>query len=270
MMSAYPDEYSRMLEVSDDFGFDLLNTERDLFEIDHCAAGAYLAQDWGFPDELGRGDRHPPRRASSRRFRHLPSHQGLLAPFRYARLRRLFAGQAVVLGRTHGDASECPFFMARRIAGSCQDRTRKASCCRASVSWALIRPANSQSDRRPVFPAALFSWRPGVLAREQRTIAVETSKSPRPCSMSSPSRVSHERVRVRHNVAACAAPLVCRFQVARVRAILWTRSSDMAENRFSRRHFFFGSLLAGAVPNAGFGSDGLAEAPRLSSPPMRS
>lgn len=52
MMSAYPDEYSRMLEVSNDFGFDLLRTERDLFEIDHCAAGAYLAQDWDFPDEL--------------------------------------------------------------------------------------------------------------------------------------------------------------------------------------------------------------------------
>jgi putative nucleotidyltransferase with HDIG domain len=52
MMSAYPDEYSRMLAVSNDFGFDLLKTERDLFEIDHCAAGAYLAQDWNFPDEL--------------------------------------------------------------------------------------------------------------------------------------------------------------------------------------------------------------------------
>ena len=52
LMSAYPDEYTRMLEVSDDFGFDLLQTERDLFEIDHCAAGAYLAQDWDFPDEL--------------------------------------------------------------------------------------------------------------------------------------------------------------------------------------------------------------------------
>jgi putative nucleotidyltransferase with HDIG domain len=52
LMSAYPDEYSRMLEVSDDFGFDLLETERDLFEVDHCAAGAYLAQDWDFPDEL--------------------------------------------------------------------------------------------------------------------------------------------------------------------------------------------------------------------------
>jgi len=52
LMSAYPDEYSRMLSVSDDYGFDLLETERDLFEIDHCAAGAYLAQDWNFPDEL--------------------------------------------------------------------------------------------------------------------------------------------------------------------------------------------------------------------------
>ena len=52
MMSAFPSEYTRMLEVSNDFGFDLLQTERDLFDIDHCAAGAYLAQDWDFPDEL--------------------------------------------------------------------------------------------------------------------------------------------------------------------------------------------------------------------------
>lgn len=52
LMSAYPDEYSRMLEVSNDFGFDLLQTERDLFEIDHAMAGAILARDWDFPDEL--------------------------------------------------------------------------------------------------------------------------------------------------------------------------------------------------------------------------
>ena len=52
LMSAYPDEYSRMLEVTADFAFDLLQTERDLFEIDHCAAGAYIAQDWDFPDDL--------------------------------------------------------------------------------------------------------------------------------------------------------------------------------------------------------------------------
>ena len=39
---------------------------------------------------------------------------------------------------------------------------------------------------------------------------------------------------------------------------LRNRSGDsieiVAENSFSRRHFFFGSLLAGAVPTAGFGS----------------
>ena len=52
MMAAYPDEYARMLDVSSEYGFDLLQTERDLFEIDHCAAGAYLAQEWDFPDEI--------------------------------------------------------------------------------------------------------------------------------------------------------------------------------------------------------------------------
>jgi putative nucleotidyltransferase with HDIG domain len=52
LMSAYPEEYERMLSVTLDFGFDLLQTERDLFDIDHCLAGCYLAQDWDFPDEL--------------------------------------------------------------------------------------------------------------------------------------------------------------------------------------------------------------------------
>jgi HD-like signal output (HDOD) protein len=52
LMAAFPAEYLRMLEVSRDNGFELLQTERDLFEIDHCAAGAYMAQDWDFPDEM--------------------------------------------------------------------------------------------------------------------------------------------------------------------------------------------------------------------------
>jgi len=52
LMSAYPQEYSRMLDVTQEFGFDLLQTERDLFDINHCLAGCYLAQDWDFPDEL--------------------------------------------------------------------------------------------------------------------------------------------------------------------------------------------------------------------------
>jgi hypothetical protein len=51
-MSAYPAEYSRMIEVGVSYGFDLLETERDLFEIDHCEAGAYLAQLWDFPEEI--------------------------------------------------------------------------------------------------------------------------------------------------------------------------------------------------------------------------
>jgi len=52
LMCAYPDEYSRMLTITQEFGFDLLRTERDLFDIDHCVAGCYLAQNWDFPDEL--------------------------------------------------------------------------------------------------------------------------------------------------------------------------------------------------------------------------
>jgi hypothetical protein len=52
LMAAYPEEYARMLSVSADYGYDLLRTERDLFEIDHCAAGAYVAQEWNFPDEI--------------------------------------------------------------------------------------------------------------------------------------------------------------------------------------------------------------------------
>lgn len=52
LMAAYPEEYSRMLEVSSECGFDLILTERDLFEIDHCAAGAYLAEEWNFPDPI--------------------------------------------------------------------------------------------------------------------------------------------------------------------------------------------------------------------------
>jgi HD-like signal output (HDOD) protein len=52
LMCAYPEPYSDMLQVNDDFGFNLLQTERDLFDIDHSLAGCYLAQDWNFPDEL--------------------------------------------------------------------------------------------------------------------------------------------------------------------------------------------------------------------------
>ena len=51
-MAAHPDEYRRMLDVSSEFNFDLLQAERDIFEIDHCTAGARLARKWGFPEEI--------------------------------------------------------------------------------------------------------------------------------------------------------------------------------------------------------------------------
>ena len=53
LMAVYPQEYNRMLEVAREFGFDLIQTERELFEIDHCAAGACLAEEWNFPFEIG-------------------------------------------------------------------------------------------------------------------------------------------------------------------------------------------------------------------------
>ena len=52
LMSAYPEEYAGLIDVSTEFGLDLLRTERDLFEIDHCAAGAWLARDWNFPEPI--------------------------------------------------------------------------------------------------------------------------------------------------------------------------------------------------------------------------
>jgi HD-like signal output (HDOD) protein len=52
LMSAYPEEYASMIEVSTEFGLDLLGAERDLFEIDHCAAGAWLAEEWNFPEPI--------------------------------------------------------------------------------------------------------------------------------------------------------------------------------------------------------------------------
>ena len=60
-MAAYPDEYARMLEVcTRENQFDLLGTELDLFEMDHCAAGAYLAREWNFPQiEIASRHRHP-------------------------------------------------------------------------------------------------------------------------------------------------------------------------------------------------------------------
>ncbi len=52
ILRAFPEEYERMLSVIQDYGFDLLRCEQDLFDIDHCAAGRWLLERWDFPNEL--------------------------------------------------------------------------------------------------------------------------------------------------------------------------------------------------------------------------
>ncbi len=54
LATQYPDEYASMIEIVTHSGeyFDLLACERSLFDIDHCEAGAWLAESWGLPERL--------------------------------------------------------------------------------------------------------------------------------------------------------------------------------------------------------------------------
>jgi HD-like signal output (HDOD) protein len=52
LLVKYPDSYANLLEVSGEHSFDLMNTERELFDVDHCQAGAWLMEQMPFPPEL--------------------------------------------------------------------------------------------------------------------------------------------------------------------------------------------------------------------------
>jgi len=52
LLVKYPESYANLLAVSQEHSYDLLATERDLFEIDHCQAGVYLLEKMPFPSEL--------------------------------------------------------------------------------------------------------------------------------------------------------------------------------------------------------------------------
>ena len=52
LLVKYPDSYANLLAVSGEQGFDLIATERDLFDVDHCQAGAWLMERMPFPPEL--------------------------------------------------------------------------------------------------------------------------------------------------------------------------------------------------------------------------
>ncbi len=49
LLANYPEDYMRMLEVADVSGCDVLECERNMFEIDHCEVGRWLMMDWKFP-----------------------------------------------------------------------------------------------------------------------------------------------------------------------------------------------------------------------------
>ena len=52
LLVKYPDSYINLLAVAGEQGFDLIATERELFDIDHCQAGAWLMGKMPFPPEL--------------------------------------------------------------------------------------------------------------------------------------------------------------------------------------------------------------------------
>jgi putative nucleotidyltransferase with HDIG domain len=52
LLVKYPESYGNLLAVSGEQHFDLLMMEKELFDIDHCEAGAWLMQQLPFPPEL--------------------------------------------------------------------------------------------------------------------------------------------------------------------------------------------------------------------------
>jgi putative nucleotidyltransferase with HDIG domain len=53
ILVAYPAEYTNLLKVAEENSFDVLECERQLFDIDHCQAGRWLAAQWNLPPEFG-------------------------------------------------------------------------------------------------------------------------------------------------------------------------------------------------------------------------
>ncbi|HUJ48766.1 MAG TPA: HDOD domain-containing protein [Bryobacteraceae bacterium] len=52
LLVKYPEAYANLLAVSQENSYDLLATEHDLFDIDHCQAGAWIVGELAFPAEL--------------------------------------------------------------------------------------------------------------------------------------------------------------------------------------------------------------------------
>jgi len=52
LMVDYPREYANLISVTNENSFDLRYCEQELFDVDHCKAGGWLARHWKFPPEI--------------------------------------------------------------------------------------------------------------------------------------------------------------------------------------------------------------------------
>lgn len=52
LLVKYPESYTNLLAVTREHAFDIRTVERDLFDIDHCEAGAWIMERMPFPAEL--------------------------------------------------------------------------------------------------------------------------------------------------------------------------------------------------------------------------
>jgi HD-like signal output (HDOD) protein len=52
LLVKYPEEFANMLAVSQANGYDLMYTERELFDVDHCQAGCWLTERMNLPAEI--------------------------------------------------------------------------------------------------------------------------------------------------------------------------------------------------------------------------
>jgi putative nucleotidyltransferase with HDIG domain len=52
LLTCYPVEYNNLFVVARENDFDELECEWELFDVDHCAAGAWLARQWNLPEDF--------------------------------------------------------------------------------------------------------------------------------------------------------------------------------------------------------------------------
>ena len=58
LLVKYPEAYATLLATAEEHQFDIMQTERDLFDIDHCQAGTWVMETLPLPEELSEAVGH--------------------------------------------------------------------------------------------------------------------------------------------------------------------------------------------------------------------